>query len=75
MTRPVRLLLAVAAALLALTPGRAGAGPGHPGVDPALVEEHEAPRLDAGQLGPPFRPRQDEVWPVLLGRAQRLFCA
>ena len=28
-------------------------GPGHPGVDPALIEEDEPLRVDRGQLGPP----------------------
>jgi hypothetical protein len=46
-------------------------GPGHAGVDPALVEEHEAPRLNAGQLGP----RLGQLGPILLGGAQRLFFA
>jgi hypothetical protein len=45
----------------------------HPGVDAALVEEHEAPRLNAGQLGPPRGPRLGQLGPVLLGGAQRLF--
>ena len=59
----------------ALTPGRAGVGSGHPGVDAALIQEHQAPGLDPGQLGPPRGPRLGQLRPLLLRGAQRLFCA
>ena len=57
------------------SPWGAGVGPGHPGVDAALVQEHQAPRLDPGQLGPPRRPGLGQLGPVPLGGARRLFCA
>jgi hypothetical protein len=59
----------------ALTLGSTGVGPGHPGVDPALVKEDEALGVQLGQLGPPRVPRPGELGPVLLRRAQALFYA
>jgi hypothetical protein len=47
--------------------------PGHPGVDPGLVEEDQAARVDPGQLGAPGRPRLGDIIPVLLGGPERLF--
>ncbi len=51
----------------------AAVDPGHPGVAPALVEEDEAARIEAGQLLPPRRPRLGDVLPLLLGGPERLF--
>ena len=51
----------------------AAVGPGHAGVDPGLVEEHEPAWVDPGQLGPPRRPPLDDVGPVPLGGPERLF--
>jgi hypothetical protein len=59
----------------ALTCSGTGVSPGYPGVDPALVKEDEALGVHLGQLGPPVVPRLGELGPVLLRRAQALFCA
>jgi hypothetical protein len=53
-----------------LPPGGASVGAGHAGVDPGLVDEHEAGGVDPGQLGPP---RLGHVLPVPLGGLERLF--
>ena len=57
----------------ALSPGGAGVGPRHAGVDAGLVDEDQAGGIDAGQLGPPRRPRLGHVLPVPLGGLERLF--
>jgi hypothetical protein len=56
-------------------PWGAAVGPGHPGVDAALIQEHQAPRLDPGQLGPPRGAGLGQLGPVPLRGPQRLFCA
>jgi hypothetical protein len=50
-----------------------GVGPGQAGVDPALVQEDQAARIDPGQLGAPRRPLLEDIGAVLLGRPERLF--
>ncbi len=47
--------------------------PGQAGVDPGLIDEDEASRVDPGQLGTPPRPRLGDILPVLLGRPECLF--
>ena len=48
---------------------------GHPGVDPALVEEDEASRVDLGQLGAPCRSRPATGSGRSCSAARRVFCA
>src|SRR3954454_12435696 len=55
------------------SPGGAGVGPRHPGVDAGLVDEHEAGGVDPGQLGAPRPPRLGHVLAVLLGGLDGLF--
>jgi hypothetical protein len=48
-------------------------GPGQASIDPGLIDEDEAGRVDPGQLGTPCRPGLGDILPVLLGRAEGLF--
>jgi hypothetical protein len=57
----------------ALSPGGAGVGPRHPGVDPGLVDEDEAGGVDPGQLGAPRGPRLGHVLAIPLGGLDGLF--
>jgi hypothetical protein len=46
---------------------------GQAGIDPTLVQKDQVLRIDRGQLGTPTCPSCDDIWPVLLLRAQGLF--
>lgn len=47
-------------------------GPGQAGIDPGLIDEDEASRIDPGQPGTPCRPCPGDILPVLPGRPKRL---
>jgi hypothetical protein len=49
-------------------------GPGQAGVDPALIQEDQSPRVERGQVGPPGGAGGSDVRAILLVRAQGLFC-
>ena len=47
-------------------------GRGQAGVDPALIQEDQAPRVERGQVGPPSGAGGHDVRAIRLVRAQLL---
>ena len=52
---------------------RATARPGHVGLGPALIDEHQLGRAQIGLFVPPFGARLGNVRAILFGRVERLF--